>query len=236
MNCTLVLHSYMQRHKQNSENVQKLGSLHSHHAVVPLWCAFIFKGEVVLSESCSSPFVGIHITDQCFWLALGYCSLFPGHLYGRVNTAAQRLTTSHPTSRVILLSVCATRSVTWQKLCLADVASCQHGKGSSCQDLVTNPLTCFDLWLKGSESWRTFSVLTTVVLIPYSSRRAGREPQHCPRLRLCSSWPWWRLSVGSPEMISRLHLLWWRSDAGHHSLARSGEPGPHAYCGKTKHP
>lgn len=43
-----------------------------------------------------SPFVGIHITDQRFWLALGYCPLLPGHLHGRVNTAAQRLTTSHP--------------------------------------------------------------------------------------------------------------------------------------------
>lgn len=71
-----------------------------------------------------SPFVGIHITDQRFWLALGYCPLLPGHLHGRVNTAAQRLTTSHP--KITQLSpppsARVAGSVTRRTLCLADVA------------------------------------------------------------------------------------------------------------------
>lgn len=48
--------------------------------------------------SCRSPLVWIHVADERFWLVLGYCSFFPGHLYGWVNTAAQYLTTSHPTT------------------------------------------------------------------------------------------------------------------------------------------
>lgn len=72
-----------------------------------------------------SPFVGIHITDQRFWPALGYCPLLPGHLHGRVNTAAQRLTTSHP--KLTQLSPphrlhTWPGSVTRRTLCLADVA------------------------------------------------------------------------------------------------------------------
>lgn len=79
-----------------------------------------FPSAVLLGEDCHLPFVGIHIRDQRVWLTLRYCSLLPGHLYRRVNTAAQRLTTSHP-SRVILLSTWTARSVTWCVHCLTDV-------------------------------------------------------------------------------------------------------------------
>lgn len=53
---------------------------------------------VMASGLGRSPFVGIHVADESFWLVLGYCSFFPGHLQRRVNTAAQCLTTSHPPS------------------------------------------------------------------------------------------------------------------------------------------
>lgn len=44
-------------------------------------------------------------------------------------------------------------------------------------------------------------------LIPHSSHKGSQELQRCPRLHLCSSWPWWQLSGGSPETISRPHPL-----------------------------
>lgn len=106
---------------QNAENVKGFESL---ALWFPLLCICVWRWAVVLAEGCCSPFVGIHITDQRFWLALGYCSLLPGHLYGRVNTAAQRLTTSHPTHTAPLhppLSIWVTGSVTRHTLCLADV-------------------------------------------------------------------------------------------------------------------
>lgn len=80
--------------------------------LLPSAVLLFLKGEVVRGEDCCLPFVGIHIRDQCVCLGLVYCSLFPGHLYTRVNTAAQRLTTSHLTDWVILLFVGIVRSVT----------------------------------------------------------------------------------------------------------------------------
>lgn len=105
LSCSLM---YMQMYTQNSKTRKEL---------LCFFTVLIFKSGVVLGEGCCLPFVRIHITDLCFWLALGYCSLLPGHLYGRVNTAAQRLTTSLPTSQIILLSIDQLHDM----LCLTDV-------------------------------------------------------------------------------------------------------------------